>query len=315
LIRIAHITNPVFAPRDSHFHFVQQVTLESIRQAKLYAHDVIDVTLLTVQYAEDHCMIPNDFQITPDLERSVLDIGKFQELRKLPLIKDILQRAYESTKADYLLYTNVDIGLLPHFYVFVSQVIDAGYDGFVINRRSISDRFSSAEMLPIMYAEVGRPHRGWDCFIFKRELFPSFILGNTCLGAPRVELALYANLMVWCKQFKEFKHLHLTFHLGLDEKWRKSIFEDYADHNTRESIRALETLEEIKGKFPRNTVPGRFLAMQKNRIARFLYDLLIKQVNIPVETANCLRKFILMLMFWKSQPVGDNGEIFLDVSK
>ena len=297
-IRIAHIVNPVAVPPESRFHFVQQVTFETMRRARDYAQGQVDVTLLTTQYPEEHPVLPEGFRATPDLTRSVLDLGQFRRERKLPLIGDILRRAYEHSGADYLLYTNADIGLLPHFYVTVAHLIAEGYDGLVINRRSIPDTFNSLDALPQMYAEVGAPHRGWDCFVFRRDLFPKFTLGETCVGAPRVELALYANLLLWSRRFREFKDLHLTFHLGNDAHWRDSTYADYADYNTRQSLRALRALEETAGPFPPASPPARFLRTRRSRLRIYLYDLLIKQIYIPLEIVQCGQKLLHWLKFW-----------------
>ncbi len=70
----------------------------------------------------------------------MLDCGRFAVPRKLPLIKDILGRLYDASDAEYFIYTNVNIGLMPNFYVAVNAIIESGYDAFVINRRTISLR-------------------------------------------------------------------------------------------------------------------------------------------------------------------------------
>ncbi len=298
-ITLTHLVNPYRVPPESRAHFVQQVTFESMRRAREYAGGAVEVSFLTAQYPEDHAMLPEGFTPTPDLERSVLDVGAFQKPRKLPLARDLLQKLYDHSQGDYLAYTNVDIGLQPYFYLFVKALLDQGYDGIVINRRSISNHFTRLDELPEMYAEAGRPHRGWDCFIFQRTLFQKFILGDTCLGAPRVELGLYANLMAFCTKFTELKDAHATFHLGDDVDWRKGDVEDYADHNTRESLRALQALAAQGVVLPKGSAPERFLRMQRSQISAYLYDLLIKQINIPVETTRSLRHLADGLAFWR----------------
>ena len=45
----------------------------------------------------------------------MLDVVNFSIPRKLPLIKDIVDRATAATNADYVIYSNVDIGVVPHF--------------------------------------------------------------------------------------------------------------------------------------------------------------------------------------------------------
>lgn len=259
MMKLAHIVNPVKATANTALSLAQPITFETMRQARQHAAGEVDVALYTTQFPEDRSAVPHDFLRTPNLEQSVLDVGHFRRSRKLPLLKDILHRLYAASDADYLIYTNVDIGLLPHFYITVHRLIEAGYDAFVINRRTITRDYDQLSQLPLMYASVGRLHHGWDCFIFRRTVFPAYDLGEVCIGVPRAGLALLANLIAHADAFYEFKHLHLTFHRGDDRTWRTRRFADYAAHNTREVVALLKRLEQKYGPFSRQTPPGRFL--------------------------------------------------------
>jgi hypothetical protein len=280
MTRLAHIVNPVRVDVSSDLHVAQPITFESMRRAREHAGGELQVDLFSAQYAEDRSLVPAYFARTPDLEESVQDHGRFQKPRKLPLLRDILNRLYDATDADYLIYTNVDIGLLPHFYGAVTSLIEAGHDAFVVNRRTIPARYTGPSQLPLMYAEVGQPHRGWDCFVFRREVYPRYRLGTVCLGAPRVGLALLANLMAHAERFKEFKNLHLTFHLGNDRGWSDPARADYASHNTRQLLAALAELEVDVGPFDRSSPPGAFLS--KTRRYGPLYELWVRHVRVPV---------------------------------
>lgn len=286
MIRTAHIVNPVLVTDSSDLYVAQPITFESMRRAREYANGQVEVELLSAQYSEDTPVVPKDFLRTPDLLESVQDHGQFQRPRKLPLLRDILTRLYEATDAEYLIYTNVDIGLLPHFYTAVASLIDTGYDAFVINRRTIPARYTKPSQLPLMYAEVGEPHRGWDCFIFRRDAYPRYRLGTICLGAPRVGLALLANLIAHAHRFMEFKDQHLTFHLGNDRGWSGRAYADYAAHNTRQLLEALTQLEEEVGPFDRSSPPGAFLS--KRRRYGPLYELWVRHVHIPVRVRRWL---------------------------
>ncbi|MDH5681655.1 MAG: hypothetical protein OEZ36_08710, partial [Spirochaetota bacterium] len=68
-------------------------------------------------------------------------------------------------------------------------------------------------------------------FVFKREDYPKYVLGDVCLGIAWVGRALLANLFIHSKKFYEFKKLHLTFHIGNSLTWRNNDFEDYTTHN------------------------------------------------------------------------------------
>lgn len=212
--RIAHLVNP-FHTADPELHFAQRITLESMRVAREQAAQVgIGVELLSAQFEEDRDMVPDYFTRTPDLERSVADVQAFSRPKKLPLIADLLDRLYHGTDAPYLIYTNVDIGVQPHFYLEIERKINSGLDAFMINRRRLPTHFQSLEELPQMYAHPGKPHPGFDCFVFHRDLYPHFRLGLVCIGIPFVEITLSQNLFCFARRFQLFDRDFLTFHLG-----------------------------------------------------------------------------------------------------
>ena len=231
--KVAHIINPVRVDESSDLFTAQPVTFKTMEVARDFARNQVDVGIFSAQYPEDRAMVPEYFQLTPDMERSVLDIATFKKKRKLPLVKDILDRLYEVTDADFLIYTNVDIALMPYFYVSVIQIIESGYDAFVINRRTIPKRYERTEQIPNMYSLVGQSHRGYDCFVFPRRLYPFFKLGEGCIGANHIGKILITNLVCLSKNFKLFKNLHLTFHIGNDKAWNNSLFNDYFEHNKK----------------------------------------------------------------------------------
>ncbi len=211
-------------------------------KAKEFAKGQIEVDLLTTQYPEDHAIIPSYFTITEDLDRSVMDVGNFEKTRKLPLIKDILDKAAESSpNAEYIVYTNVDIALLPHFYLFVKSKIEEGLDAFVINRRTISSEFD-LDSLALAYSAIGAKHPGFDCFVFRRDLLNSFNLGSICIGANWIGRTMFANLITYCDTHVLFKDEHLTFHIGEDGAWLISDFSEFDKHNKQELYRIMEEL-------------------------------------------------------------------------
>jgi hypothetical protein len=263
MIKLAHIVNPVHVAETSDLSVAQPITFETMRRAQRFAVGEVDVALYAAHYPEDRPVVPHDFQHTQDLERSVLDVGIFRQPRKLPLLQDILARLHAASDADYLIYTNVDIGVQPHFYLGIRDLIEQGYDAFVVNRRTINQTPDQLSDIPLMYESVGKPHPGWDCFIFPRASFPQYDLGNVCIGTQRVGLALLANLLVHAARYREFKQMRLTFHLGDDRNLTSPARADYAEHNTREVIALLHRLEKQYGKFDRRTPPGKFLYRKK----------------------------------------------------
>lgn len=247
VFRLAHGVNPVAAPAGSPFRRVQEITFNTMTAARSFSEGEVHVDMVTAQYEEDRSVIPDVFRTTPDLDRSVLDAAPFRKKKKLPLLADILERLYHHTTADYLLFTNVDIALQPHFYAAVARIADAGHDAFVINRRTLPDTFGSVADIPLMYAHLGEDHKGYDCFVFHRRLYEAFDLGRVCVGTAWVGRALLANLALLAANFTELRSAHLTFHIGDDCSWRNDDFADYLEFNRREYFAAFERLAASRG--------------------------------------------------------------------
>ncbi len=244
MLKIAHIINPVKVKEPSDLSWAQPITFETMEIAREFAEETADIALFSAQFPEDADFVPAIFNRTKNLERSVLDLGRFQKERKLPLLRDILERLYHASDANFFIYTNVDIGLLPHFYLAVDRIISGGYDAFVINRRTVSDRFNRIEEIPLMYAELGEAHIGHDCFVFKREAYPRFKLGNVCIGVRLVGRVLLWNLLAYAKKFREFKDLHMTFHSGKNKPWQDPGYADYDRFNETEAVNVLRLIDQ-----------------------------------------------------------------------
>lgn len=248
---LAHLVNPVKSPVSTELSYAQPITFETMRAAQdVAARQGVRVQLLTAQFPEDHSIIPDYFSRTPDLERSAADFGAFARPKKLPLLRDLLQRLYEASDAPYLVYTNVDIALQTQFYLALMERIGDGLDAFVINRRRIPGHFRSVEELPAMYAHAGRPHPGFDCFVFHRSLYPRFHLEKVCIGIPFVEITLSQNLFCYAKKFQLFDRDHLTFHIGMEVFKKRDP--EYFLYNKREFWKAVERMwpELDSRKFP-----------------------------------------------------------------
>ena len=211
----------------------------------------LDVSLLGVGYCKDDTeLLPDCFFRTPHLTRSICDLKQFNVSRRLPILRDILDRLYYHSTAEWLIYTNSDIGVQPFFYDTVLQIINQGYDAFVINRRILPDHYTSCTELPLMYSDIGRPHPGHDCFVFRREAYPKYRLGDVCIGISWVGRILLWNLCAHSAQFHEFKDRHMTFHIGHTAIWQSDKFSDYRAHNESEARKALTTLQDEVGPFP-----------------------------------------------------------------
>jgi hypothetical protein len=267
MLKIAHIIHPVIVNPSSDLVVAQPITFETMRIAREFAEGTVEVTLLAVQYHdEDRVPLPGSFTRAPDLKRAVADIKEFKEKRKLALIKDILDALYENSKADYLIYTNVDIALQPYFYQVVSDIIHQGYDAFVINRRSIPATYSRLDEIPLMWAEAGKKHPGFDCFVFRRKLYKKLELGQICIGTTKIGVTVITNLICKAKKFNLFEDLHLTFHIGEVREWQDERFKDYVEHNEREALRILSKLmKSYRRRFNNNPICMKHFNMLKEK--------------------------------------------------
>jgi hypothetical protein len=245
MIKIAHITNPVlFKDKNSVYAIKQPIAFESVRVAKNFSKGKLAVELFSAQYIEDRPIVPKYFRKTPDLVRSVLDFKSMKNPRKLPLIKDILDKLYECSDADFFIYTNSNVCLQKDFYLEVEKIIKRGFDAFIINKRMISEDHLDIKGLNKMYLEEGTPHPGFDCFVFKRELYPRFQLGNTCIAAPMFDSLLLLNMAFFSKKFELFKYKKLTFQLGTDNNkpWKNKASFEYEIFNAKQAIKIIRDL-------------------------------------------------------------------------
>lgn len=242
MIKLTHIINPVNVPETSDLFVAQPVTFETLKRAKEFAKQEVKIHLITTQFPEDHSIIPEFFTKTKDLDRSVLDFGAFEKKRKLPLLQDILDRAVDyDSEADYIIYTNVDIAVQPHFYSFIKQKIEEGHDAFVINRLTVGAGHT-LKTLAEAYAEIGEAHPGYDCFVFKLKLYEKLELNNVAIGVSKVGITLLANLIVFANNLAIFKNEHLTFHIGEDKVWLDKNLNDYYLHNCNEAYKVYKLL-------------------------------------------------------------------------
>ncbi len=238
--KIAHIINPFNASPTSDLYTAQPITFASMLNAKEIARNTVEVDLLTAQYPEDRNMVVEGFRSTRDLDRSVLDLGTFEKQMKLPLIGDIVQRLYEESDADYLIYTNVDIGVYPNFYIEVNRFIDEGLDAFIINRRRLPAHFTKVEELEELYLEKGKKHPGFDCFVFHRDLFKDFQLAEVCIGVPFIGITFAQNIFALAKNYRLFEDEVLTFHIGM-EIFKGRAARDYFRYNRKQFWKAINS--------------------------------------------------------------------------
>jgi hypothetical protein len=262
MVKIAHIINPVIVSPSSDLYLAQPITFESMKIAKEQAKKSADISLLSAQFSEDSKIVPSYFTKTPNLERSILDIHS-NKSKKLPFIKDILDRLVNTSVAEYLIYSNVDIAVKPEFYIEILNILEEGYDAFVINRRTISSRFNDVSQLPQMYKESGKKHPGYDCFVFKKSIYHHFKLGRMIIGANRIGMAIVTNLISYSRKTKIFEDKYLTFHIGEERVWKQSLFDDYSTHNFHEYISISKNIQKEIGRLTKYYRHFRILRFRK----------------------------------------------------
>ncbi len=231
----------------------------------------MDIDLVATLYPEDKGYGIEDFIKTEPLEMSALDVQSFRIPRKLPLFKEILQKLYDTSDADYFIYTNADIGVMPHFYLLIKDLTEKGHDSFCINKRVFQEDLKD-EGLPMIWSNIGIPHAGYDCFVFRRELQPSFVMGNNCLGAPWGETPLLTNLVAFAKNFTVFKEQHATFQLGDRRIWLPHIFNDYRVLCTDGFARTLRKLSKRNKKILKHETIKHLLEKLKQEVTGYSHE-------------------------------------------
>jgi hypothetical protein len=246
-VRITHILHPFENPHSEHHKATQELTFETMRVAARTALPSVPVRLVCVTLPGEAHVVPPDFIAAPPLSRTVLDMAQFRTPRRLPLLFDILENGLSLSEQpaaipdceDYVVLTNADIHLQPHFYLSIVDLISAGYDVMTINRRTIPGCAPRLSELPLMYGETGSDHPGVDCFVFPRQMYAAFVRNNACVGMLNVMRGLVFNLAVNARRYLVLTRARLTFHIGDDRTWDNARYDDYRRFNMEESKKVV----------------------------------------------------------------------------
>ncbi len=295
MIKLTHIINPVKVTESSDLYKSQPITFASMIRAKSYTENLCQINLCTTHFEEDKSIIPEGFLSLSNLTRSVLDVNPKLSGKKLPLIADIFDKFNEVPDADYYIYTNADIALMPYFYNVVHQYVIQGYDAIVINRRRISKKYADEDNLELMYADLGKSHPGFDCFVIKKELIRSLVLDHICVGIPFVEVALIHNLFSFAKKPLFLPDTHLTFHIGLDVMPKRN--KAFYWHNRLIYFRKIQPI--LKPHFNLSNFPYATLPLHKRAIKWALNPGLFTRIFIELETKSIVTKVKYLLNEWR----------------
>jgi hypothetical protein len=245
-----HLINPVSINENKSLFDLQQHTLNSIAKAKQYAQTEGIVVENIASFSKNNfCDLPACFTLTKPLNRTSDDFLKTN--KSVPFFNDILNKLYDNSEGDFLIYTNIDICLMPNFYTSVNAMIDSGHDAIIINRRVIPKTHLKHNQLERMYADLGKVHTGYDTFIFKKELLKKFILKDICIGVPPVGNDLFYNLFVYANNPVLETNMHLTFHIGEDliKPWADESLLNFNQNQFKQLLKEIAPLMLIE-KFP-----------------------------------------------------------------
>ncbi len=250
---------------------VQSITFATMDLARRFAESDYDTSCVVVAFPEDVGLIPTGAVAGHPLARDVSAVGQFKVQRRLPLLFDILRSGVEATipnlaggptqdlaaltclqprggatdaPVEFVVLTNSDIHLQPTFYRVLGALITQGYDVITVNRRTLAADPASPPAWPLLMADRGRNHQGFDCFVFPMSLFSDLVECNCCCGIGYVMRGLLFNLVAHAHRFLMLTQAQLTFHLGNDQAWNDPTFSDYVDFNIAEVTSVISTLSQ-----------------------------------------------------------------------
>lgn len=225
MISLSHIINPVSSSENEELFQAQQVTFGSMLKAKKYSADENEIELCVINRSGEKDFVPDGFKVLAPMLRDIRDVVK--TTKPYPFLNDIILKHAQSTSADYLVYSNLDIAVMPFFYETISAYIEQGHDALVINRRRVHNKFAAEKNLNVLFAEHGGVHTGYDCFVIKKTLITKFIFKDICLGVPAVGNDLFYNIFAFAEKPVLLTDKHLTFHIGLE------LYKNWGDEITR----------------------------------------------------------------------------------
>jgi len=234
-IKIAHLINPFKCSKDnpSYLYYAQPITFKSMHNAQWEAQKVgIDVKLYAVNYTEDDEFIPDYFIKLPHLKKSTMsEFPKIARNKKLPIIQEMFDSILQNSDADYIIFTNSDIGVHKNFYKKVNEFIHKdNLKSFIINRRDNIPKFKDGKRLTekdldIIYKESGQTHPGYDCFIIHRKILEKINMDLMFTGYPPWGYILHNCMKKINKKTHVYKNEYMTFHLGCDCAWDLNVID------------------------------------------------------------------------------------------
>lgn len=229
-MKFIHLINPFISNEIN--NKISNLTLDSIENAKkTIKYDDLEIINCYTCYEEDLVLMNNrNFKQLDLLQRSIKDIHKFNKPKKFPLIFDILD-TIKNIDGDYVIYTNIDINIIPNFYNEIYEYIQKGFDGFTINRVTIHTNDILNSNINDLYELVkdGEYHPGLDCFIFRKEILKDIPREDMCIGTSYFDRYIYNYVHSLSNNSVHMMKPYLTFHIGDDRNWVDA--EEYIRYN------------------------------------------------------------------------------------
>jgi hypothetical protein len=215
MTKIAHVVNPVKIDQESEFFKIQKSTLQSIEIARTHSDPNDEIDLWYVQGYLENFNLTNPWNILGSLSRNISSQNSDLASRNLPVFQDIIDIINQKlSNYDIVIYSNMDIAVLPFFYDFISHAYQLDHDAIVINRRRISSQFINEKSITNSFVEIGKSHPGFDCFALSPSIYKKLNFESICLGIPFFEVSMIHQIAVYSRNPYWVLDKHLTFHFG-----------------------------------------------------------------------------------------------------
>ena len=211
--------------------------------ASCAAVDGVGIQFHAVCKADEAELIPSGFAGHPVLSRTIRDDVRYSGCKPVPYLFDILTPLRGGEAGEWVVFTNMDIVLQPWFYTSVLEMLQAGFDSLIINRRTQPAEYSGCREW-LLRSEIGVSHPGMDCFVFPRSWIDGLVLSDAVVGAGNVMRSLLYNLVCKAKKLAFVTRAMLTLHLGDDRPWMHPPMNSLQEHNSGEALKIWKTLSE-----------------------------------------------------------------------
>jgi hypothetical protein len=189
-VTFTHLISPFVAEPNSFSAMQQQLVAQSIAAAVVHAAGLgLAVEVLGITTDKELQGVLPPLRALPVLNRTLGDllapsVQRFPNAplnSSLPILADILNAGYTFGQGHFLIYTNADIGLLPHFYSQVFEMLSLAnatqipQSALSITRRTVLRNLTS---LSEIYAHASSPtnsaaHQGEDCLVCRSHSYVS----------------------------------------------------------------------------------------------------------------------------------------------